>query len=118
MSAELPKAYWIDEQVCGRGARQHVSELYKTLFVRNEKKIRLQRIRWWMDLDDGKVEKIICQAQQHLPQDTEAKKKVQIEIHYLEKNVAYMCYADFRVQGLFVGSGVVMADTKPLLVSA
>ena len=96
-------------------ARQHVSELCKTLFTGNEKKISHQRMRWWTDLDDGKVEKIICQAQQHLPQDTEAKKKAEVEIHYLEKNTEYMRYAAFRAQGLFVGSGVVEAGCKALI---
>jgi hypothetical protein len=96
-------------------ARQHVSELCKTLFARNEKKIRQQRIRWWTDLDNGKVQKIIHQAQQHLPQDAEAKKKAEIEIHYLEKNAEYMRYAEFRAQGLFVGSGVVEAGCKTLI---
>jgi hypothetical protein len=96
-------------------ARQHVSELCKTLLARNEKKIRQQRIRWWTDLDDGKVEKIIRQAQLYLPQDTEAKKKAEIEIHYLEKNAKYMRYAEFRAQGLFVGSGVVEAGCKTLI---
>ena len=96
-------------------ARQHVSELCKTLFARSEKKIRQQRIRWWTDLDDGKVEKIIRQAQQQLPEDAEAKKKAETEIHYLEKNVQHMRYAQFRAQGLFVGSGVVEAGCKTLI---
>jgi hypothetical protein len=97
-------------------ARQHVSELSKTLFAGNEKKSRQQRIRWWTDLDGGKVEKIIGQAQQHLPhQDAEAKKKAEIGIHYLEKNADYMRYAEFRAQGLFVGSGVVEAACKTLI---
>jgi Uncharacterised protein family (UPF0236) len=96
-------------------ARQHVSDLCKTLFVGNEKKVRQQRMRWWTDLDGGKVEKIIRQAQQHLPQEAEAKKKAGIEIHYLEKNAEYMRYAEFRAQGLFVGSGVVEAGCKSLI---
>jgi len=96
-------------------ARQHISELCKTLFVGNEKKIRQQRMRWWTDLDDGKVEKIIRQAQQYLPQEPEAKKKAEIEIHYLEKNTEHMRYAEFRTQGLFVGSGVVEAGCKTLI---
>ena len=96
-------------------ARQHVSELCKILFVGNEKKIRQQRMRWWTDLDDGKVEKIIRQAQLYLPQDSEAKKKAEIEIHYLEKNAESMRYAAFRAQGLFVGSGVVEAGCKTLI---
>jgi hypothetical protein len=96
-------------------ARQHVSELCKTLFVGNEKNIRQQRMRWWTDLDDGKVEKIIHQAQLYLPQDAEAKKKAEIEIRYLEKNAESMRYAEFRAQGLFVGSGVVEAGCKTLI---
>jgi hypothetical protein len=96
-------------------ARQHVSELCKTLFAMNEKKIGQQRIRWWTDLDDGKVEKIIHQAQQQLPQDAEAKKKSEAEIHYLEKNKEYMRYAEFRSQGFFIGSGVIEAGCKTLI---
>jgi len=95
--------------------RQHVSELCKILFANNEQKIRQQRIRWWTDLDDGKVEKIIQQAQQHLSRNAEGRKKSETEIHYLEKNKAYMRYAEFRAQGLFVGSGVVEAGCKALI---
>ncbi len=96
-------------------ARQHVSELCKTLFVKDEKKIRQQRMRWWTDLDDGKVEKIVRQARQHLPQDAAVKKTAELEIHYLEKNAESMRYAEFRAQGLFVGSGVVEAGCKTLI---
>ena len=96
-------------------ARQHVSELCKTLFVGNEKKITQQRMRWWTDLDEGKVEKIIHQAQPYLPRDSETKKRAEIEIHYLEKNAESMRYAEFRGQGLFVGSGVVEAGCKTLI---
>ena len=96
-------------------ARQHVSELCKILFVGNEKKIVQQRMRWWTDLDDGKVEKIIHQAQPYLPEDPDTKKRVEIEIHYLEKNAESMRYAEFRAQGLFVGSGVVEAGCKTLI---
>jgi hypothetical protein len=96
-------------------ARQHVSELCKILFANNEKKIGQQRIRWWTDLDHGKLEKIIHQAQQQLPQEPGRKKKSETEIHYLEKNKDYMRYAEFRAQGLFVGSGVVEAGCKTLI---
>jgi hypothetical protein len=96
-------------------ARQHVSELCKILFANNEKKIGQQRIRWWTDLDDGKVEKLIHQAQQQVPQEAEARKKSETEIHYLEKNKEYMRYAKFRAHGLFVGSGVVEAGCKTLI---
>jgi hypothetical protein len=96
-------------------ARQHVSELGKILFAGNEKRIGQQRIRWWTDLDEGKVEKIIRQAQQLLPQEAEAKKKAEREIHFLEQNKEHMRYAVFRAQGLFVGSGVIEAGCKTLI---
>jgi hypothetical protein len=96
-------------------ARQHVSELCKVLFAGDEKKIGPQRIRWWTDLDEGKVEKIIRQARQQLPEDAQARKKGEAEIHYLEKNKMHMRYAEFRSQGLFVGSGVVEAGCKTLI---
>jgi hypothetical protein len=99
-------------------ARQHVSELCKTLFARNEKKIRQQRIRWWTDLDDGTVGKIIRQAQQHLPQEAEAKKKAEIEIHYLEKNAASMRYAEFRAKAYLSVPAWLRLDARPLLGSA
>ena len=95
--------------------REHVSELCKILFGPNEKQIGHQRIRWWTDLDAGKVEKIILQARQKLPQDPESRKKTEAQIHYLEKNKERMRYAQFRAQGLFVGSGVVEAGCKTII---
>jgi hypothetical protein len=96
-------------------AREHVSALCKLLLGSNEKQIGQQRMRWWTDLDSGRVEKIILQARQKLPQDPEAKKKAETEIHYLEKNKEHMRYAQFRAQGLFVGSGVIEAGCKTLI---
>jgi hypothetical protein len=96
-------------------AREHVSELCKALLGQNEKQIGRQRIRWWTDLDGGKVEKIIHQAHQKVLNNPEAKKKAETQIHYLEKNKERMRYGEFRAQGLFVGSGVVEAGCKTLI---
>lgn len=96
-------------------AREHVSNLCKILRGPNEKQIAHQRIRWWTDLDSGKIEKITLQARQSLPHDPETKKKAETEIHYLEKNKERMRYAQFRAQGLFVGSGVVEAGCKTII---
>jgi hypothetical protein len=96
-------------------AREHISELCKILFEPNDKKLAQQRIRWWTDLDGGKVEKIISQAKQQLPKKSEIKKKAETEIRYLEKNMNRMRYAEFRSQGFFVGSGVVEAGCKTVI---
>jgi hypothetical protein len=96
-------------------AREHVSDLCKILFKSNDKQLGQQRLRWWTDLDEGKVEKILLEAQQKLPKDPETKKKAEVQIHYLEKNKERMRYAQFRAQGLFVGSGVVEAGCKTII---
>lgn len=95
-------------------AREHVSDLCKILF-HQEKEVVRYRLRWWTELDYGNIEKIAHQARQRLPQDPESCKKAEAEINYLEKNKERMRYADFRRQGLFVGSGVVEAGCKTII---
>jgi len=96
-------------------ARQHIAELCKVLFGGDEKKIVQYRIRWWTDLNEGKVEKIVRQARKEIPGDPEVQKRAEVEINYLGKNQERMRYADFRAQGLFVGSGVIEAGCKTLI---
>lgn len=95
-------------------AREHVVQLCKYLFV-DENEITHHRIRWWTELDQGKVEKILFEAQKVLPDDPEARKKAKTEINYLEKNKERMRYSQFRAQGFFVGSGVVEAGCKTVI---
>ena len=95
-------------------AREHVSELCKILYGSEGKKMEQQRIRWWTDLDEGKVEKIILQAKK-MNQTLDITKKKDKEINYLEKNKERMRYAQFRAQGLFVGSGVIEAGCKTII---
>ena len=96
-------------------AREHISQLCRLIWGANDKELAQQRIRWWTDLDNGEVEKIVQQAQRLLPNDSETKKRAETEIHYLDKNKERMRYAQFRVQGLFVGSGVVEAGCRALI---
>lgn len=96
-------------------AREHLSDLCKLLFASDEKKVIRYRIRWWTDLDNGKVGKIIAEAGRILPANPESHDKAEKEIAYLEKNKDRMRYASFRAQGLFVGSGVIEAGCKTLV---
>lgn len=95
-------------------AREHVSELCKILHGFEGKKMAQQRIRWWTDLDEGKVEKIITQARK-FNRNLDSTKRMETEIHYLEKNKERMRYAQFRAQGLFIGSGVIEAGCKTII---
>ena len=96
-------------------ARQHISDLCKVLFRSEEKKVIKYRTRWWTHLDEGKVERIISEAQRHFPSDREELAKAEKGLAYFENNRERMRYADYRKQGLFVGSGVVEAGCKSLI---
>jgi len=96
-------------------AREHVSDLCKLLFKDKEKQIIHHRIRWWTDLDAGRVEKIAGEAKLKLPEDLKAKELAEKQIAYLENNKERMRYKDYRTQGLFVGSGVIEAGCKTVV---
>ena len=96
-------------------AREHVAELCHDLFVGQDKQIAHHRIRWWADLDAGRVEKIIGEAERDLPADEPRGQKARRQIAYLDKNKEHMRYAQFRRQGLFVGSGVIEAGCKSVI---
>ena len=96
-------------------AREHVAELCHDLFVGQDKQIAHHRIRWWADLDAGRVEKIIGEAERDLPADEPRGQKARRQIAYLDKNKEHMRYAEFRRQGLFVGSGVIEAGCKSVI---
>jgi hypothetical protein len=96
-------------------AKEHVSDLCKLLFGGNEKKVSKYRLQWWSDLEEGAVEKIIRQSCRHLSTNPADAKKQRKQIAYLHKNKERMRYADFRAQGLFIGSGVVEAGCKSVI---
>ena len=48
-------------------AREHVAELCHTLFCGRDNLIVHHRLRWWADLDAGRVEKIVKEAERQLP---------------------------------------------------
>jgi hypothetical protein len=96
-------------------AREHVSNLCKHLFGEDQSANVRHRLRWWTALDEGKVEKIIKQANQKLSSDKEACKKAEGEIAFLERHKELMRYAGFRKQGFFIGSGVVEAGCKSVI---
>ena len=99
-------------------AREHVANLCKLLFNGNEKNLLRYRMQWWTHLDEGNVEKIICQARKMLSKvQADTLQKIVGELYYLEENKTRMRYADFRKQGLFVGSGVIEAGCKSIIAA-
>ena len=95
-------------------AKEHVSELCKALFS-NEALIQGCRERWWDFLAQGRVEAIIEEASQYLPQHPSANKDARDQLRYLGNNKDRMRYNLYQEQGLFIGSGVVEAACKNLV---
>jgi len=96
-------------------AREHVAELCQDLFCGQDKRITHHRIRWWADLDAGRVEKIMGEAERSVRGDGPRSQKARGQIAYLAKNKEHMRYAAFRREGLFVGSGVVEAGCRSVI---
>jgi hypothetical protein len=96
-------------------AREHVAALCRHLFAGDEREVVRHRIRWWTLLDEGKVEKILQQATEKLPLNSEAREKAESETAFLRKHKEMMRYADFRKRGFFIGSGVMEAGCKTVI---
>ena len=96
-------------------AREHLVDLCKLLFDRDLKRFNRYKDRWWDLLDDGNIEELLEQARAFLPKDQRAGKDARREIGYFEKNKGRMRYAQFKAQGMFVGSGVIEAGCKAVI---
>ena len=96
-------------------ASEHVGTLCRELVDRDLQRAKLYRERWTDYLWEGKLETLIDEATGMLPKDPDSRKEARTQIGYFQKNKAYMQYADYRQQGLFIGSGVVEAACKHLV---
>lgn len=95
-------------------AKEHIVKLCKLLFGKDEKQMLRYRLRWWTDLENGAVEKIVREARAMI-EDEEGAKEIKTEINYFEENKDRMRYADYRQQDMFVGSGVIEAVCKTIV---
>lgn len=96
-------------------ARQHLIELCRSLFDHDIRRLNQHKDRWWEDLDDGNIEKILEEANALLPKDLKARKDARREIAYFQTNIERMRYKAFRERGFFVGSGVIEAGCKNVI---
>ncbi len=96
-------------------AREHLCKLIALLSNGDEKLKTEYRDRWLADLDAGNVEKTIEESKAKLPKKGERRESALDEIGYFEHNAHRMRYAQYRGEGLFVGSGVVEAGCKNVI---
>lgn len=95
-------------------AREHLAKVGKLVYGAKSKEFQAWNAARRDELDDGDVEAVIA-SMCILPSGNQsAQEEVETEIEYFRGNAKRMRYADFRSQGLFVGSGVVEAGCKTI----
>jgi len=95
--------------------REHLHTLCSALLSHGGDAFTSLEKRWRAILDEGKVEKILKEAQKRLPRSGKRRKTAQAEMRFFRRNASRMRYAEYRAQGLFVGSGVVEAGCKTVI---
>ena len=93
-------------------ARQHVAELAKPVLGSGWKPWAEARYR---ELDQGKVEALLGSLLRLQAPQPDLQTTIDKALHYFQTNADRMRYAQFRRQGLFVGSGVVEAGCKTIV---
>ena len=96
-------------------AREHLSNLGKTLYGPTSEKAREWTAARITQLDAGDVKAVVTSLKRLRPQSLQAREEIRKAIAYLQINQKRMRYAEFRRQGLFVGSGVVEAGCKTIM---
>jgi len=93
-------------------ARQHVTELAKLVMGSTGQA--------WAEaccqrLDEGKVEALVGTMMRLKPSQPDLQAAIDKSVHYFQTNADRMRYAQFKRQGLFVGSGVIEAGCKTIV---
>ena len=96
-------------------AREHLGLMCSLLIPTGGKEKERMRKRWENLLDQGKLHKILSEAQARTPRSGRRRKELKKEIGYFHNNAHRMRYGAFRRQNLFVGSGVIEAGCKSVI---
>ncbi len=95
-------------------AREHLVKVAKWVYGVQARKSQESISARRDELDDGKVEAVIAALRRLRPRDDGTQQAIPAEVEYFRGNAPTMRYAEFRSQGLFVGSGVVEAGCKTI----
>ncbi len=94
---------------------EHLSDLAKIVYGPTG-----DLVAYWIktqsaELKDGDVDNVISAMKQLKPRSASVREEIATTLGYFEVNRERMRYADFRKQGLFVGSGVIEAGCKKIV---
>ena len=98
-------------------AREHLWELARKLHPNDAPAQKTWVKTHQQLLDKGEIETLVTSLRSITSANAEVIEKLGTEAHYFEKNSARMRYPDFRLQHLFVGSGVIEAGCKTVVGS-
>lgn len=96
-------------------ARQHLTELGKIVYGPAGAKAKDWAAGRCEQLDEGNIEAVLTAMKRLRPRDPAAQHAVRQAVTYFQTNAKRMRYANFRSQGLFVGSGVIEAGCKTII---
>ena len=96
-------------------AREHYWNVARVFWGHDKEKMNQWAKKRHDELDSGKVEEVIKAIRELLPSTDYEKDICEREINYFEKNKERMHYAEYRRQGLFVGSGVLEAGCRTVV---
>lgn len=96
-------------------AREHLSDLSKLVYGVASKKASQWATARSAQLDEGQIESLLLSLRRLRPSAPQTQEAVRQTISYFDHNRQRMRYAEFRRQGLFVGSGVIEAGCKTIV---
>ena len=96
-------------------AREHLANLGKAVYGPTNAQAKQWAAVCSQQLDAGEVEAVIRSLKRIRTREHQARKEIRKAIHYFQTNAERMRYAEFRRQGLFVGSGVAEAGCKTVI---
>lgn len=96
-------------------AREHLANLAKIVYGPTRSEGKPWTAARYQELDEGKVEALVSALRRLKSRDDTVQKEIEKQIHYFQTNAERMRYAEFRRQGLFVGSGVIEAGCKTIV---
>ena len=96
-------------------AREHLIDLSKIVYGVGHSKAKQWGAEQIAQLDEGEVEAVLSGMRRLRPTAENVKEELRKTVNYFETNIERMRYAEFRRQGLFVGSGVIEAGCKTIV---
>lgn len=96
-------------------AREHYWSVAKKVFLNDKDKIKTWTAERRNELNAGDVEKVILAIKKLLGKNNEQNEEIERQVGYFENNKERMRYKTFRLQGLFIGSGVIEAGCKSVI---